>query len=86
MIFQIGSIQDFEIVSGNSFCTTNTRDTSIKAISWKWWKIEEIIEKIGEEYNRVNGEPTSLEIKIYFSRWHLQHGRRPFQTVLFQYR
>ena len=69
-----------------SFSSANTRETEIKVVVYKYWNLNEIIKSIEQEHNKINGVPTSLEINLYYSRWHSRHGIGPFKTVVFHYK
>lgn len=89
LLFGIGfyiSLPDYVVVNSMSFSSENTRDTELKAVIYKYYDIEDTIEAIKQEHNRINGIPTSLEINLYYSRWHLRHGLGPFKTVVYNYK
>ena len=46
-----------------SFSNQGTRDTELTVIVYKYWGIDETIRKIETEHNKINGTPTTLEIK-----------------------
>ena len=80
------SLPNYVIVNSMSFSSENIRDTELKAVIYKYYDIDDTIEAIEQEHNRINGTPTSLEINLYYSRWHLRHGFGPFKTVVFRYK
>ena len=43
-------------------------------ISLPDYDIDNTVKAIEQEHNRINGTPTSLEMDLYYSRWHLRHG------------
>ena len=80
------SLPDYVIVNSMSFSSENIRDRELKAVIYKYYDIDDTVEAIEQEHNRINGIPTSLEINLYYSRWHLRHGFGPFKTVVFNYK
>lgn len=80
------SLPDYIVVNSMSFSSEKTRDTELKAVIYKYYDIEDTIEAIEQEHNRINRIPTSLEINLYYSRWHLRHGFGPFKTVVYNYK
>ena len=79
------SLPDYIIVNSMSFSSENTRETEIKVVIYKYHDIDDTVKAIEQEHNRINGTPTSLEMNLYYSRWHLRHGSGPFKTVIFNY-
>jgi hypothetical protein len=69
-----------------SFSSETTRETEIKVVVYKYWNLNETIKSIEQEHNKINGTPTTLEVRLYYSRWHIRHGIEPFKTVIFQYK
>lgn len=80
------SLPDYSVVNSISFSGENTRETEIKVVVYKYWNLNETIKSIELEHNKINGIPTSLEINLYYSRWHIKHGLEPFKTVVFHYK
>lgn len=80
------NLPDYSVVNSMSFSSANTRETEIKVVVYKYWNLNEIIKSIEQEHNKINGVPTSLEINLYYSRWHIRHGIGPFKTVVFHYK
>lgn len=80
------SLPDYIIVNSMSLSSENIRDTELKAVIYKYYDIDGTIRAIEQEHNRINGTPTSLEINLYYSRWHLRHGCGPFKTEVFDYK
>ena len=79
------SLPDYTVVNSMSFSSENTRETEIKVAVYKYWNLNETIKATEQEHNKINGTPTTLEINLYYSRWHIRHGIEPFKTVIFQY-
>ena len=80
------SLPDYFIVNSMSFSSETTRETEIKVVVYKYWNLNETIKSIEQEHNKINGTPTTLEVSLYYSRWHIRHGIEPFKTVVFQYK
>ena len=80
------SLPDYFIVNSMSFSSETTRETEIKVVVYKYWNLNETIKSIEQEHNKINGTPTTLEVRLYYSRWHIRHGIEPFKTVIFQYK
>lgn len=78
-------LPDYYVINSVSFSSENTRDTEIKVVIYKYWNIDETIKAIEEEHNRINGTPTTLEIHLYFSKWHITHKAKPFKIIVFKY-
>lgn len=79
------SLPDYTVVNSMSFSSETTRETEIKVVVYKYWNLNETIKAIEQEHNKINGTPTTLEVSLYYSRWHIRHGIEPFKTVIFQY-
>ena len=45
------------------FCVINK---GLTVIVYKCWKIDGLIKDIENEHNKINGTPTTLEIKLYY--------------------
>ena len=84
-IYYYISLPDYVVVNSMSFSSKNTRDTEIKVVIYKYHDIDNTVKAIEQEHNRINGTPTSLEMDLYYCRWHLRHGSDPFKTVIFNY-
>ena len=84
-IYYYISLPDYVVVNSISFSSKNTRDTEIKVVIYKYHDLDNTVKAIEQEHNRINGTPTSLEMDLYYSRWHLRHGSGPFKTVIFNY-
>ena len=80
------SLPDYTVVNSMSFSSETTRETKIKVAVYKYWNLNETIKSIEQEHNKINGTPTTLEVRLYYSRWHIRHGIEPFKTVIFQYK
>lgn len=84
-IFYYISLPDYHIFNSTSFGSQSNRDTTLQVIVYKYWDIDELIREIEEEHNKINGTPATLEINLYYSRWHFLHGKEPFKTSMFKY-
>lgn len=79
------SLPDYHVHNSMSFSNQSTRDTELTVIVYKYWGIDETIRKIEAEHNKINGTPTTLEIKLYHSTWLIRYGEQPFKTVIIEY-
>lgn len=79
------SLPDYHVHSSMSFSNQSTRDTELTVIVYKYWGIDETIQKIVAEHNKINGTPTTLEINLYYSQWLIRYGEQPFKTVIIEY-
>lgn len=59
-------LPDYHITNSISFSSADTRDTELTVIVYKCWKIDGLIKDIENEHNKINGTPTTLEIKLYY--------------------
>ena len=82
-IYYYISLPDYVVVNSISFSSKNTRDTEIKVVIYKYHDIDNTVKAIEQEHNRINGTPTSLEMDLYYSRWHLRQGTGPYKTLIF---
>ena len=83
-IFYYLSLPDYHVFNSMSFSNQDTRDTKLQVIVYQYWGIDELVQEIQEEHDKINGTPTTLEINLYYSKWHLRSGKEPFKTVLFK--
>ena len=79
------SLPDYYVFNSMSTSSQDTRDTTLKVVVYKYWEIDDTILKIEKEHNKINGTPTTLEINLYYSKWFLRHGGKPFKIVRFEY-
>lgn len=79
------NLPDYYVFNSMSTSSQDTRDTTLKVVVYKYWKIDDTILKIEKEHNKINGTPTTLEINLYYSKWFLRHGGKPFKIVRFEY-
>lgn len=75
-------LPDYLEMSSMSFSSQNRRETELNVIVYRYWDLDELVHDIQEQHNRINGIPTELEIRLFPSKWHLRHGKEPFQTVV----
>lgn len=78
------SLPDYHVFNSMSFSNQDTRDTELNVIVYRHWGIDELVQEIREEHAKINGTPTTLEINLYYSKWHLRSGKEPFKTVIFK--
>ena len=64
-------LPDYEVYSSTSFSNGGNRDTVLNVIIYRYWGIDELAERIKDEHNMINGTPTTLEIRMYYSEWHM---------------
>lgn len=62
------NLPDYHVFNSLSLSSQNTRDTTLDVVVYKYWKIDNTIQKIEEEHNKINGTPTTLEINLYYSQ------------------
>ena len=43
------------------------------------------IKDIENEHNKINGTPTTLEIKLYYPTYYLHNNSKPFRTTTIEY-
>lgn len=79
------SLPDYHVFNSKSTSGEHTRDTTLKVVVYKYWGIDDTVLKIEQEHNKINGTPTTLEINLYYSRWLIRYGEKPFKTVTFEY-
>lgn len=79
------SLPDYHVFNSISTNSQDTRETTLKVIVYKYRKIDNTILRIEKEHNKINGTPTTLEIKLYYSGWFIQYGEQPFKTVISEY-
>lgn len=65
--------------------SADTRDTELTVIVYKCWKIDGLIKDIENEHNKINGTPTTLEIKLYYPTYYLHNNSKPFRTTTIEY-
>lgn len=56
------------------------RDVHLDVIAFRYWNLDDLLEDIKDVHNSINGEPTSLEIDLYASKWHLFNSE-PLKTI-----
>lgn len=79
------SLPDYHVTNSMSFSTQDTRDTELTVIVYKYWGINDTIQKIVTEHNRINGTPTTLEMNLYYPTWFPLNKDKPFKTVTVEY-
>ncbi len=79
------NLPDYHVFNSISISNQNTRDTTLEVVVYKYWDIDNIILKIEKSHNKINGTPTTLEINLYYSRWLIRYGEKPFKIVRFEY-
>lgn len=66
----------------NSNSYHNTRDTRLEVIVYHHYfgNYDKLMEKIKDEFIEINGEPTTLEINLYYSKRHYFSSDKPFKS------
>lgn len=77
-------LPDYQEMGSISFSNHDTRDTELNVIVYRYWDIDGLVQEIRDEHDRINGIPTTLELRLYHSKWGLRHGKAPFDTVVFK--
>ena len=67
-------LPDYHITNSISFSSADTRDTELTVIVYKCWEIDGLIKDIENEHNKINGTPTTLEIKLYYPTYYLHNN------------
>ena len=78
-------LPDYHITNSISFSSADTRNTELTVIVYKCWKIYGLIKDIENEHNKINGTPTTLEIKLYYPTYYLHNNSKPFRTTTIEY-
>lgn len=79
------SLPDYHIHNSMSFSNQGMRDTELIVIVYKYWGLDNTIQDIVTEHNKINGSPTTLKINLYYSAWLIRYGEQPFKTVVIKY-
>ena len=72
--------QSYTMVGGQ-----RCRDTDINVVVYKNRNDEELYKRIEYEHNRINGEPTKLEINLYNSESEIINGKKPYKIISIDY-
>ena len=85
LFFYYLSLPNYEIHSSisNSHSHGTVRETELEVSVFRFWKYDELIEEIEEEFIEVNGKPTTLEINLY--HWTTRGKDKPFLSKTFEY-
>ena len=59
-------------------------EVTLDVVVYKSYFDECLCNEIEMEHNSINGQPTVLEINLYYSRWHLKNDDS-YNTILFNY-
>lgn len=76
------SMPEYHIFSSISYSTDTERETTIKVIIYKYHNLNELVNQIRLEHDRINIVSSKLTIQLYHSRY----GSKPFKTVIFLYK
>lgn len=66
----------------NSNSYHNTRDTRLEVIVYHHYfgNYDKLMDKIKDEFIEINGESTTLEINLYYSKRHYFSSDKPFKS------
>ncbi|SHK32142.1 hypothetical protein SAMN02745243_02713 [Hespellia stercorisuis DSM 15480] len=71
-IYCYTKLPEYHITNSMSTSNQDSRNTQLKVIVYKYFKINNTIQKIKSEHNRINGTPTTLKINLYYPKWFLR--------------
>lgn len=57
------------------------RETNLYVIVYKLWNIEDTVEMLVAEHNRMNGVPDKMNVRLYRSRYDVEHGKEFYETT-----
>ena len=60
-------------------------ETTLNIIVYKNHYDEKMYERIAKEYCEINGTPTELVMKLYYSKEQMKEVDGPYRTVVFDY-
>lgn len=60
------------------------REVKLYVIVHKRFYNENLYREIEENYNTYSTQPTELELKLYYSKWHFSKNKS-YKTVVFKY-
>lgn len=73
--------QSYTLITGE-----RGRDTTISIIVYKNRYDENLYKRIMQEHNRINGEPSELEIRLFKSKADITKGHEPYKVIIIDYR
>lgn len=81
-------IQDYYVVGDLGMTSTNHTVVEIEldVIVYQPWKAKKIASEIAHRYTQLNGEPSTLTIRMYHSLTGRSHGKKAFKIVSFAYK
>lgn len=85
-IFYYIQLPDYKEMSSNSFSTPLMKETTLNVIVYQYWQMDKLVHEIQKEHNKINGTPTTLIIRLYYSKWHILHGKEPFKIITFKHK
>lgn len=81
-------IQDYYVV-GDFGMTPNNHtvvEIELDVIVYQPWKAKKIAREIAHRYTQLNGEPSTLTIRMYHSLTGKRYGKKAFKIVSFTYK
>lgn len=87
VVFLIAYIRlpDYDEYSSFKFSSKNFCDTTLEVVVYKSHFDKDLYKEIEEHHNRINGTPTILTLKLYFSKYDIEKGKEPYRVVVFDY-
>lgn len=76
---------DYEVFHSFILSADNYKDVRISAVVYQDYHSRELYKRIEEEENRINGTPTKLTIRFYYSREDSKEGKEPYTTISIDY-
>ncbi|MBU3876205.1 hypothetical protein HGO97_010310 [Faecalicatena sp. AGMB00832] len=71
---------DYEMAGDICTLSDTGKEVELNVIVHKFWRTNELVEKIAREHARINGIPDSLVVNVYVSRFCLRRGYK-FRTI-----
>lgn len=77
------SIPSFFVYSSFSFSSMNYTETELKVIVYKRKNLDNLVDNIRIEHNRINGSVEELTINCYKSVYQMRKGAKPFESFVY---
>lgn len=87
-ILFLWNIQDYYVV-GDFGVTSNNHtvvEIELDVIVYQPWKAKKIASEIAHHYTQLNGEPSTLTIRMYHSLTGRSRGKKAFEIMSFTYK
>lgn len=78
-------LPDYEVINSMIVATDNTKHTTLQIVVYKAHYNPYLYQMIADRHNDINGTPTKLTLQLYFSKRAIQHGKKPYRTIVFDY-